>query len=107
MLVDAVAGVAIAHFSLDGHIKDEHYNFVGKRHNIFISEPESCPYISFFQQIIEAFSFEGQVVLSAMAGKGNYCTIMLYNSIVFPKFRDRMMHFSCIYYSLENQIHVP
>ena len=51
-----------------------------------MSESDGCPYTSFYKQIIEAFSFEGQTVLSAMTGKGESCILAIW--LVFPKFGE-------------------
>lgn len=59
----------VAHFSADGKLKPEHFNFPSSRHNLFLIDEPDSPHVppQLLTQIIEAFSFSGHTILDALS----------------------------------------
>ena len=68
-LVPSVGGLVVAHFSVDGKLKPEHFNFTSSRHNLFLIDESDSPHAppQLLTQIIEAFSFSGHTILDALS----------------------------------------
>ena len=59
----------VAHFSVDGKLKPEHFNFTSSCHNLFLTDEADSPPTppQLLTQIIEAFSFSGHTILDALS----------------------------------------
>lgn len=69
-LTEAVRAVVIGHFSIDGHLKNDHFNFKGAHNFFLINDPDDDPNSSPVQlltSVINKFSFAGQTVLDALS----------------------------------------
>lgn len=71
-LVQSVGAIVIGHFSMDGKLKADHFNFTSAIRNMFIIDApievgcsRSVP-VALLQDVIEKFSYSGHMVLSAM-----------------------------------------
>ena len=76
-LFSAVNGIVIGHFSVDGKLKQNHYNFRQVIPNLFQVEGKSSgstnPPSHLYQTLVERFSFTGQTILDTMTeGKPIY-----------------------------------
>ena len=92
-LAPSVGGLVVAHFSIDGKLKPDHFNFSSSHHNLFLIDGPDSPHTppQLLMQIIEAFSFSGHTVLDALSnGKLSECTscrhtcIQLVQVYLFP-----------------------
>ena len=64
-----VGAFVIGHFSIDGKLKADHYNFSAMHNMFIINAPvetgcvKSVP-VSLFQEVIEKFSYGGQMAMT-------------------------------------------
>ena len=63
-VVDSLCPLVVGHFSVDGSLKEDHYNFKAV-HNVIVVDAEPA-LENLFVQIIEMFSFTGQMVVEAI-----------------------------------------
>ena len=63
-----MSAIVVGHFSVDGQLKSDHYNFSAAHDMITVDEPSSDNHIpvSLYVDIIEKFSFAGHTVIEAI-----------------------------------------
>ena len=69
-ITPSLGGIILGHFSLDGTVKEEHFNFKNTLDTIVIDEHCSTDMpvpTSLYREIISKFSFTGHTVVEAMA----------------------------------------
>lgn len=70
-IVNSVGTVLVGHFSVDGNLKGDHFNF-RTSHNMIIVEENAkySPAIGIYSDVINKFSYTGQTVVAAMKNEG-------------------------------------
>ena len=66
-IVNSVGVVLVGHFSVDGNLKGDHFNFQTSHNMIIVDENLNySPALGIYSEVINKFSFAGQTVVAAM-----------------------------------------
>lgn len=68
-MVDSLLPIVVGHFSVDGSLKDDHFNFKNTNNVIVVDEESTGTPEALLLELIKMFSFSGQTIIDITTGE--------------------------------------